>query len=392
VTTARRLRFVCLAGLAGCGAGEPAAPLSPSPLGCENATGDPRLEYVYVVDTEGDSVTVINPRACTVTATIDVAPEPRMANASASGRWVYVGSGGTEPTLSLIDTEENTVSRTVPLPFAPEVMIFDAAHVNLWIAHRATGQVVVFDTIEKELVADVPLEPGTQALSMTEGTPGWMMASNPAGGFVQVFDPFRLEEVARIDVGGEPLSVDYASASARSYACVDGADPALLVIPSEGAAAHVVSKRIPLPSACTEVRFDHGRYGVAVMPQVDQAIIIDTATDRIAATLDVGDAPDTIGITGDRAVVANRGSGDASVLDLEALTELSRPTISDAVQGDAPRQLRGAMDRNFMYAVSPEDDTLVILDLRDGTARGAVPTGALPGPVVVAGEAGGSCC
>jgi len=382
-----------LTALLGCSSADDVEPGSTlAPLGCEGTHGDPRLEYVYVVDTEGDTVTVVNPRSCTVAATLPVAPEPVMANASASGAWVFVGSAGDEPTLTLIETDRHTVVTSLPLPFAPEVMIFDAAHVDLWIANRQTGQVVLFDTIEQKLVADMQLEPGLATLSMSSGSPDWMAVTNPSGGFVQVIDPEGLREEARVDVGGTPLAIDYASASGRSYVCVDGEHPELLVLPTEGAGAHVISRRIELPAPCTDVHFENGRYGVAVLESSSQAAVIDTATDEIAAFVEVGDEPDTVSISGERAVIGNRGSRDVSIIDLEAFVEIERPIISEAAGGETERQLRDAMDENFVYATSPEDDTLVIIDVRDGTVRGRVRTGRRPGPVIVAGKAGGSCC
>lgn len=384
-------RILAIAVLAGCtGASDDAPELFPV-VGCSGSHSDPELEYAYVVNRGDDTVTVVNPRSCTVATTVDVGHEPIMANASASGAFVFVGNHG-DGSLTLIETDRHAVVKTVDLGFAPEEMKFDAAHVHLWVANRTTGQVALFDTISQTITAELQLEPGLGELSMSSGEPDWMVANNPDGGFLQVIDPASVTEVARVDTEGPPLAVDYASASHNSYVCVGGSDPALLVVPTEGAGAHVVRSRIPLDAPCTTVRFDHGRYGVAAVPDRNEVLILDSATDTIVATVPVGNRPDAVTLNGDVAAIGNLGSGDVSVVSLETFEEVARPTIGSPSDNVLSRELRDAMDVNFVYAVSPDDDTVSILDLRTGEVRGTVEVGPDPGPIIVAGKAGGSCC
>ncbi len=217
---------------------------------------------------------------------------------------------------------------------------------------------MLFDTISQTITAELELEPGIGEISMSSGEPDWMVASNPDGGFLQVIDPATVTEAARVDTDGPPLAVDYASASRNNYVCVGGDEPALLVLPTEGAGAHRVRARIPLEAPCTAMRFEHGRYGVAVVPERDEALIVDTTTDTIAAVVPVGTTPDAVALNGNGevAVVGNIGSGDVSVLSLETLEEVSRPAIGTPAALDPLRQLRDAMDVHFVYAVSPNDD------------------------------------
>jgi YVTN family beta-propeller protein len=71
---------------------------------------------VYVA---GDPVSVIDTETNTVTATIPVGPGPLGVAVTPDGRKVYVAKRGLSGTVSVIDTATNTVIATVPVGTEP---------------------------------------------------------------------------------------------------------------------------------------------------------------------------------------------------------------------------------------------------------------------------------
>ncbi|MEQ1505416.1 MAG: hypothetical protein ABMB14_24505, partial [Myxococcota bacterium] len=259
------------AGLGGCA---PASTTSDSTLiahapspGCGGRFDDPLDEYAYVVDADGGVVVPHNPRSCTVGEAIPVGSHPVTAAVTGSGQWIYVGDD-VDHTITVIRQSTNAVEVVIPLPFAPDELLFEPAHTVLWAAERATGAAVLIESEHHTIVGEVSLAPGFSSLSTTDALPQTMLASHPDG-YVEVIELATRTALTRIDLGGPPLAVHHASNTSDGWACVGGDDPALVVFPSTGPAAFVVTTRIPLDAPCTALRFDGFRYGVALQPALD---------------------------------------------------------------------------------------------------------------------------
>jgi YVTN family beta-propeller protein len=75
---------------------------------------DSFTEYVYVSNTDDDTVSVINTETNAVVATIDVGDNPRGLDGTPNGQLVFVANRG-DDTVSVINTGNNTVTKTISL-------------------------------------------------------------------------------------------------------------------------------------------------------------------------------------------------------------------------------------------------------------------------------------
>ncbi|MCB9688575.1 MAG: hypothetical protein H6738_20030 [Alphaproteobacteria bacterium] len=357
--------------------------------GCSGQFVDPADEYAYVLDAENGVMIPANPRSCTAADPIPVGSSPTSPVVTASGHWIYVGDRE-DTVVSVIRQSEDRVDELVDVGFAPDLMMLDAAHKLLWVANRATGAAVRLETEHHTIVDRVQLPAGLDQLAVTDGGAEYLLTLHDDGA-IQMMDAVTLAEAGSVHLGGAPASIHYAVGVAKSYVCVDGDEPYIAVIPATGSLANVISRRIPLDAPCAAIRMNSVQgLGVAVMPDRDEAIVLDPTTDTVIATISVGSRPDSVAIAGRHAVVGNGGSGDVSVLDLDELVEVARPDIGGS-GGTADRRMQDGLDLNFVYALDPADGTVTVVDVRDGSTRLPISVGAGTGPMVVAGPRGGKC-
>ncbi|HHO52951.1 MAG TPA: hypothetical protein ENK18_19265 [Deltaproteobacteria bacterium] len=353
--------------------------------GCAGQHDDPIDEYAYVVDTMGRVMRQVNPRSCTVGATIGLGSHPIAAAVTGSGNWIYVGDDE-DLTLTAISQPRDEVDAVIQLPFPPTELLFEPAHTVLWATDPVSGAAALIESEHHTLVDELTLPAGFTVLASTDAAPQTMVVGHPDG-FLQIIELALRTELARIELGGPPLAVGYASNIERSYVCIGGDQPELAVIPATGPSAWIVTRRIELDAPCTGIRFNGYPVGVAIQAERDTALIVDTITDTIAAEIPIGDTPDVVVLNGTMAAIGNLGSGDVSVVSLDEQAEIARTSLGG---GGVGRWVQDGLDANFVYAHDADDQSLTVIDLRDGASRPPVDVGEV-GEMVVAGPRGGKC-
>ncbi len=247
--------------------------------GCAGQHDDPIDEYAYVVDTMGRVMRQVNPRSCTVGATIGLGSHPIAAAVTGSGNWIYVGDDE-DLTLTAISQPRDEVDAVIQLPFPPTELLFEPAHTVLWATDPVSGAAALIESEHHTLVDELTLPAGFTVLASTDAAPQTMVVGHPDG-FLQIIELALRTELARIELGGPPLAVGYASNIERSYVCIGGDQPELAVIPATGPSAWIVTRRIELDAPCTGIRFNGYPVGVAIQAERDTALIVDPITDTI---------------------------------------------------------------------------------------------------------------
>ncbi|MEO1712039.1 MAG: hypothetical protein AAFU60_01770, partial [Bacteroidota bacterium] len=122
----------------------------------EGITISPDKKRAYVTNNEGNSVSVINTTTNQVIKTIDVGEEPMGICVHPNGSEVYVANlgvpGGTAPnytatygSISVIDANSLTVSRTISNVYNPYGICIDGTGTNLYVSNYYSGTVSVYD-------------------------------------------------------------------------------------------------------------------------------------------------------------------------------------------------------------------------------------------------------
>jgi YVTN family beta-propeller protein len=239
---------------------------------------------LYVANAGDDTVSVVNPRAGTVVATIPVGDEP-MAVAAGQGR-VYVANWG-GGTVSVIDAAAGAVVGTVTVGTFPSGLALAPAANRLYVANFLDATVSVVDTVALSVVATIPVGRGPRGLAVDE----------PAGRlYVAAFDADRIDVVDTAtnavvlqgpSGGVNPLAVEALPATRRLFVAhlQDGANVSILdadtLSPVGSVAAPIgpvalASARRPSPGLPLAAR---GRAGATVVRRGGSVTYSDTEFD-----------------------------------------------------------------------------------------------------------------
>ncbi len=187
---------------------------------------DPLTGHVFVMHGDPRKVTVVDPANDTIVASIDAGEALEYGAADGEG-FVYV-SGAEKRDLLEIDTRTNAIVARWPTPdcASPHGMAVDPA------AHRAfmgcvNAQLMVVDTRNGEIVAELPIGRGSDALAFDPGRKR-VFSSNGVDGTITVYqevtpDKYEALEPVTTAVTGRTMSVD--PASGRLYVAAIETDP-----------------------------------------------------------------------------------------------------------------------------------------------------------------------
>jgi YVTN family beta-propeller protein len=344
---------------------------SPKDLAVSPATGK-----LFVANSGSNSVSVINMANNTVTATIGVGSSPTSLAFSPDGGVLYAAHS--TDTLTRIDTGTNTVLGSTSIDTAPEA----GAHA---VAVRADGRrVYITDTVERTVrVLAVNSAPVVGGVTVGEPNPDGVVTGSftvtdadgdalshtvirPANGQVDVVaTPGPTGTTYNFTYTPDPTARGQVSTDSFTVTVTDGLANTSVGVTVEVAAA-------PTAVAMTPIAVGAGPSGAAVTNGLAYVInydsndvtVIDTETNQIVTTLDVGNGPLSVAAseTTDRVYVANSRDNTVSVID--ATTN----TVVDTIEIDVPR---GYIDNpeagQTVYdnmvtelAVSPDGDRLYV--------------------------------
>jgi phospholipase C len=134
--------------------------------------GDPRSLAVapngtlYVTDTSGNSVKVINPGRDQVTATIGVGDLPWQIVIAADGKTAYVANPDSD-SISVISTASNTVTDTISVPGDPDNLALTPDGSQLWVGQTSLAYVTLIRTSDNSVVGSLNL--GTYGAQSGDG-------------------------------------------------------------------------------------------------------------------------------------------------------------------------------------------------------------------------------
>jgi YVTN family beta-propeller protein len=177
------------------------------PVGARPAAVAVARRKVYVANSAGDTVSVVDPRQGAVVATIPVGDLP--VALAAEGPRVYVANWG-EGTVSVVDTTTHTVTGTVPVGTFPAALSLHRASRRLYAANFFDDTVSVIDTDTLSVVSTFPVARRPRGLAVDAA--GQRL-------FVAGFEDGRVQAV---DTATGTVSLDAASGGPNPLALLLG--------------------------------------------------------------------------------------------------------------------------------------------------------------------------
>jgi YVTN family beta-propeller protein len=281
-------------------------------------------QNAYITNEGSDTVSVIDTKNNTVTATIPVGGEPIGVAASPNGRRAYIANVGA--TVSVINTATNKVVDTIDLTAFASLygVAVSPDSRKVCVANPGSGSVLVIDAatdkvIARTLVAHEPfgvaVAPDGKRVYVTEGV------SPTDAGVVSVIDATTYALITTIPVGIFPFGVAVTPDGSKVYVANEsGGLPSASSVSVIDTAKNTVIATIPVSNIN-----NINPFGVAIAPDGRKVYVTDgvgvsvisTAKNEVTATIPVSGPVLGVAVTPDgrKVYVASAGFNNVAVID-----------------------------------------------------------------------------
>jgi YVTN family beta-propeller protein len=286
----------------------------------------------YVGLFKDDAVAVIDTAQNKVLRTIPVPKGPHGLVVTADGRKVYVSSDGAS-TVSVIDTATDRVTSTIEVGTNPHGLAVSGDGSRVLVSGWGSNRALVIDTATDRVVGEVPVAQPHNGTLSRDGRTGWVGSQQQGAAALVRLDLATWKEATRVTLDKTPRGLELSPDGTRVFFTLAGVNAIRVLDTSSN---HIVAQ-IPVgPSPHNAPFTPDGRWALAVVQGPGELGILDPTSNTLAGTVAVGKAPHWTATTstGRVAYVTNEGSNDVSVVDLA-----SRTVTSTIAVGQAPRKI-----------------------------------------------------
>ncbi|MFV8321046.1 beta-propeller fold lactonase family protein [Mycobacterium sp. 23] len=277
---------------------------------------DPGTRTVYVTNTKDNTVSVIDGKTRTVTATVFVGDYPTSVAVDPNTRTVYVANLH-DGTVSVIDGNTNAVTATVDAGKNPVAVAVDPATHTVYVANYHDVTVSVIDGNTNAVTGTVKVGRRPNGVAVDPGT-HTVFVTNSYDNTVSVIDGSTRTVTATVPVGGwnetqfNPVAVDpgthnvyVTNTRASSVSVINGS-------------THTVTTEFGAGRYPNGVAVDPGTHTVYVTNSVDDKVsVIDESTHTVTTTIPVGGWPDGVAVDPATHTVYVANNSDATVSVIE---------------------------------------------------------------------------
>ncbi len=288
---------------------------------------------IYVANSDGDNITIIDPVTNRTAGEIKVSNNPHGIVASPDKKRFYVSSEG-DNVLDVVDRASAKVIRRIPLGPRPNNLAITPDGKRVYVCIRQEDWVGVVDTASLELVKHVPV--GRYPHNVYNTPDGkWMIATSLGDKKLTAIDVASEEPKYTIAIPGVPRPVAMDAGPANLYVQLSDLHGFIVI---DFAKREVIDK-ILLPAAPPDAQplIPHTySHGIAVSPDgttlwvtsmLNNAVSVYSLPSRkLLGTVEVGRGPDWMAFTpdGKRVYVSNAGADSVSAIDVATRKELAR--------------------------------------------------------------------
>ena len=286
------------------------------PIGIAINSTDTKM---YVGNTGGGTVSVVNIPANTIAATITVGTNPVGIAITPNGTYVYVANKGSN-NVKVITTASNTVTSTITVGSGPHGIAINPAGTLVYVANYGGTTVSVITISSNTVTATITVGTNPYAIAITpDGTKAYV--TNEGSNNVKVIDISSNTVTATIAVGSEPNGIAINPTGTKVY-----------VANWSGNTVSVIA--IPSNTVTSTINVGTGPDGVTISPDgnkvyvannsTNNVSIISTSTDTILSTVAVGTTPTCIALTSNssKVYITDYGTTTVTVIDLTSTGQL----------------------------------------------------------------------
>jgi YVTN family beta-propeller protein len=308
---------------------------------------------IYVTNERSGDLSVIDGVTHEVVSTVPLGKRPRGIHASPDGRTIYVALSGSpiappgvdESTLpppdksadaiGVFDVRENKLLRLIRAGSDPEEFDLSKDGTLLYCSNEDAGLTSVVDIATGQVLASIPVGPEPEGVT-TSPDGKLVFVTSEQGGTIAVIDTAAHKTIKTIPVGNRPRDVAFFPDGTRAYVTRenDGVISLIDVIKQQpvqtielGPQGEIKPMSVILSADATTAYVSGGRG--------KKVFVVDTNTNEVTASLDVGDRPWGISLSPDGKTLytANGPSNDVSVVDLSRHTVIKRIKVGTSPWG-----------------------------------------------------------
>lgn len=301
-----------------------------------------RRTKLYVTNSLGDDITVIDLENLKVIGDLRVGKHPHGVAAREDGRLLFT-TIESEKDLKVIDTSTGKVTDTIPLGGEPNQCAVTPNGRFVAVPIRDGNSVELIDMDQKRVVKILPVKVPHNCFNA--GNNEHMFVTSMGDDRVYVVDLQTMSYIAELPVGGIPRPIAVSRDEKTMYVALSDFHGFVIVdVPQRR-----VIQRVELPPGPhnTNPLEPHTEtHGLALSPQGralwvtslgdDSMYVFDTATKQLSPKIPVGHSPNwvTFSPDGQYCCVSNTGSNDCSVISARGRHEIGRIKV-----GEAPKRL-----------------------------------------------------
>ncbi|MGI8740995.1 MAG: beta-propeller fold lactonase family protein [Bryobacteraceae bacterium] len=287
--------------------------------------------HIYVANSDGDNITIIDPATNTVSGEIKVSSHPHGIVSSPDQKRFYVSSEG-DNVLDVVDRAASKVIKRIPIGARPNNVAITPDGRRVYICIRQEAWVDIVDTGSLKKIKSVPVGRYPHNVYLTPDGK-YMLATSLGDKKITAIDVKTEEPAFDIPLPGVPRPVALDAGPKHLFVQLSNLHGFVVV---DYASREIVNK-ILLPEAPSDAQplipqtFSHG---IAVAPEgktlwvtslLNNAVYVYSLPDlKLLDTTPVGRGPDWMTFTPERCYVSNAGSDSVSVLDAASHKEIKR--------------------------------------------------------------------
>jgi YVTN family beta-propeller protein len=297
---------------------------------------------LYVTNSLGDDITVIDLGTFRVRGDIKVGEQVHGVCAPAGGRWLFT-TVESENNLKVIDTATNRVTETIALSGRPNQCAATPDGKYVGVPIRNGNGVDIVDVARKRVVKVLPVKVPHNCYN--SGNDEDMYVSSMGSHEIDLIDLKKLDYAARIPVGGIPRPYAVSRDGKTIYvALTDLHGFVIASVPARKVMARVNLPPAP-PSNCP-LEPHTPTHGVELSPDGKElwvtsladggVYVYDIASRELSPEILTGACPNWIAFSpdGHYCCVSNSGSDDCSIIDTRTRHEVARVKV-----GKGPKRL-----------------------------------------------------
>ena len=308
----------------------------------QQGSGGPR-EILYVTNSAGDDVTVVDAATHRVIGSIETGVTPHGLVASPDGRRIYI-TGETDDDVVAIDTTTSKVVWKALVGDQPNEPALTADGGHIYVPIRSSNVTDIVDTTTGKRINSI--ETGAVPHNAYPSPDGKLIYVTSRGDEkITIIDPATQQVIGEVPLGGEPRPVSFTKDNSRAYSTITGLHGFVVADLKQ----RKVIERVELPKADLpeiSVAGYTDTHGIALSRDDTQFWVtnvfgngvtaLSVPDHKVLTTVAVGLAPNwmTFSPDGERLYVSNSGSNDVSVIDIKLFREVVRIPV-----GMSPKRL-----------------------------------------------------